>query len=120
MSDAIYLRVQAERCFRLARSPAGLLLADELEALGRAFEEEARGIEGVESQHGPGLKPPEPERRHQQSDLRRLAGAFAALDRNEPAARIRHVNVGRPTPDSRRGSRCGRGGPCGLPSLNTN
>jgi hypothetical protein len=57
MSEAIYLRVEAERCFRLARGPVGLLLADELEALGRAFEEEARGIEGAESRSQ--LPPPE-------------------------------------------------------------
>jgi hypothetical protein len=45
MSDAMYLRLQAERCFRLAQGPASPRLADELEALGRAFEQEAIEIE---------------------------------------------------------------------------
>ena len=45
MSDAIRLRVQAERCFRLAGGPASVRPADELEALGRAFEREAREVE---------------------------------------------------------------------------
>ena len=45
MSDSTRLRVQAERCFRLARGPASSRLADELEALGRAFEREARKAE---------------------------------------------------------------------------
>jgi hypothetical protein len=45
MSDALYLRVEAARCFRLARGPASLRLADELDALGRAFEQEAREVE---------------------------------------------------------------------------
>ena len=45
MSDATRLRVQAERCFRLASGGAGPKLADELEALGRAFEREAREVE---------------------------------------------------------------------------
>jgi hypothetical protein len=45
MSDATRLRVQAERCFRLARGPASAKLADELEALGRAFERDARKVE---------------------------------------------------------------------------
>jgi hypothetical protein len=45
MSDATRLRVQAERCFRLARGPASPRLSDELEALGRAFEREAREVE---------------------------------------------------------------------------
>jgi hypothetical protein len=45
MSDAARLRVQAERCFRLARGPASARLADELEALGRGFEREARKVE---------------------------------------------------------------------------
>jgi hypothetical protein len=47
MPDAIYLRVQAERCFRLARGFAGPRLADELEALGRAFEQQAIELEVV-------------------------------------------------------------------------
>ncbi len=45
MSDATRLRVQAERCFRLARGPASARLAAELEELGRAFEQEARAVE---------------------------------------------------------------------------
>src|SRR5262249_3047360 len=45
MSDAMYLHVQAERCFRLANGPAGPRLADELEALGRALECEAMKLE---------------------------------------------------------------------------
>jgi hypothetical protein len=45
MSDAIYLRAEAARCFRLAKGPASLRLADELEALGRAFEREAKEVE---------------------------------------------------------------------------
>ncbi len=45
MSDAIYLRAEAARCFRLARGAASSRLADELEALGRAFEREAREVE---------------------------------------------------------------------------
>ena len=45
MSDAARLLVQAERCFRLARGPASARLADELEALGRGFEREARKVE---------------------------------------------------------------------------
>ena len=35
------LRVEARRCFRLARSTVGLGLAAELEAIGRQFEKEA-------------------------------------------------------------------------------
>jgi hypothetical protein len=45
MSDATRLRDRAERCFRLARGPASSRLADELEALGRAFEREAKEVE---------------------------------------------------------------------------
>lgn len=51
MLDATRLLVQAERCFRLARGAAGPRLADELEALGRAFEQEAIGHEVVEGWH---------------------------------------------------------------------
>jgi hypothetical protein len=51
MLDATRLLVQAERCFRLARGAAGPRLADELEALGRAFEQEAMGYEVVERWH---------------------------------------------------------------------
>jgi len=43
--DPRKLRVDAQRCFRLARGPASRRLADELEAIGRAFEHEAREIE---------------------------------------------------------------------------
>jgi hypothetical protein len=46
VSDAIHLHVQAERCFRLAKGSAGPKLAEELEALGRAFGREARELEG--------------------------------------------------------------------------
>jgi hypothetical protein len=45
MSDPIQLHVQAERCFRLARGSAGPKLAEELEALGRAFRQKARELE---------------------------------------------------------------------------
>ena len=52
MSDATRLHVQAEQCFRLARGPASLRLAGELEALGRAFEQEAREVE-LRAEHHP-------------------------------------------------------------------
>jgi hypothetical protein len=52
MSDAMYLHVQAERCFRLARGPAGPRLAGELE--GRAFEREASELELANGQHHAG------------------------------------------------------------------
>jgi hypothetical protein len=58
MSEATYLHIQAERCFRLARGSAAPRLAEELEALGRAFEEEAREVEGVEGQRRAAPKPP--------------------------------------------------------------
>jgi hypothetical protein len=45
MSNALYLRAEAARCFRLAKGPANLRLADELDALGRAFEQEAKEVE---------------------------------------------------------------------------
>jgi hypothetical protein len=45
MSNALYLRAEAARCFRLAKGPASLRLADELDALGRAFEQEAKEVE---------------------------------------------------------------------------
>jgi DNA-directed RNA polymerase specialized sigma24 family protein len=45
MSDAVYLRAEASRCFRLATGPVSMRLADKLEALGRTFEQEAREIE---------------------------------------------------------------------------
>lgn len=38
------LRIEAERCFRLAQGIASVELADELEALGRAFESEAEEL----------------------------------------------------------------------------
>jgi hypothetical protein len=46
VSDAIDLHVQAERCFRLAKGIAGPKFAEELEALGRAFRQEARELQG--------------------------------------------------------------------------
>ena len=39
------LRVEAQRCFRLARGIVSFELADELEAIGRAFENEAGELE---------------------------------------------------------------------------
>jgi hypothetical protein len=45
MSNALYLRAEAARCFRLARGPASVRLADELDALGRALEQEAMEVE---------------------------------------------------------------------------
>jgi hypothetical protein len=51
MSDPIHLHVQAERCFRLARGSAGPKLAEEREALGRAFRQEARELEEGEGEH---------------------------------------------------------------------
>jgi hypothetical protein len=45
MSDAMYLRAQAARCFLLAEEAANSMLANELEELGRAFEQEAIEIE---------------------------------------------------------------------------
>jgi hypothetical protein len=38
------LRIEAERCFRLAQGIASVELADELEALGRAFESESEQL----------------------------------------------------------------------------
>ena len=43
LADA--LRVEAQRCFRLARGIASFELADELEAIGQAFECEADELE---------------------------------------------------------------------------
>jgi hypothetical protein len=43
------LRSEAARCFRLAQGIASLELADELEAIGRAFESEAEELEGANS-----------------------------------------------------------------------
>jgi hypothetical protein len=45
MSNPIILRAQAARCFRLAKGAASPRLADELEALGRVFEQEALELE---------------------------------------------------------------------------
>jgi hypothetical protein len=45
MSDAIYLRAQAARCYRLAEGPVSPRFVEELEQLGRAFEQEAIEIE---------------------------------------------------------------------------
>ena len=42
------LRAEAQRCFRLARGIASFELADELEAIGRAFEGEAEELEELE------------------------------------------------------------------------
>ena len=39
------LRLEAQRCFRLARGIASFELAEELEAIGRAFESEAAELE---------------------------------------------------------------------------
>jgi hypothetical protein len=38
------LRIDAQRCFRLAQSTASFELAEELEAVGRDFEREARDL----------------------------------------------------------------------------
>jgi hypothetical protein len=51
---AKHLHNQAERCFRLASGPAGPRLADELEALGRAFEREASEFELANRLHSAG------------------------------------------------------------------
>jgi hypothetical protein len=47
LADA--LRVEAQRCFRLARGIASFELADELEAIGHAFENEAKELESGET-----------------------------------------------------------------------
>lgn len=47
MSDAIYLRAEDARCFRLATGAMSPRLADELESLGRVFEREGRKIEVI-------------------------------------------------------------------------
>ena len=41
------LRGEAERCFRLAQGIGSFELADELEAIGRAFESEAEELEAA-------------------------------------------------------------------------
>lgn len=43
------LRVEAQRCFRLARGIASVELADELDAIGRAFQNEAEDLEAVQT-----------------------------------------------------------------------
>jgi hypothetical protein len=45
LADA--LRSEANRCFRLAQGSASFELADELEAIGRAFESEAEELEAA-------------------------------------------------------------------------
>jgi hypothetical protein len=45
------LRSEAERCFRLAQGIASFELADELEAIGRAFENEAEELEAAPLEH---------------------------------------------------------------------
>jgi hypothetical protein len=44
--EARRLRLEAERCFRLACGIADAKLSDELEAIGRDFEREAELLEG--------------------------------------------------------------------------
>lgn len=41
------LRAEAERCFRLAHGIADAKLSDELEAIGRDFEDEAEQLEAA-------------------------------------------------------------------------
>ena len=43
------LRVEAQRCFRLARGIASFELADELEAIGHAFQNEAEDLEAAKT-----------------------------------------------------------------------
>ena len=43
------LRVEAQRCFRLASGIASFELADELEAIGHAFESEAKELESSQT-----------------------------------------------------------------------
>jgi hypothetical protein len=50
LADA--LRGEAERCFRLAQGIASFELADELEAIGRAFESEAEELEAAPQRNG--------------------------------------------------------------------
>ena len=45
------LRGEAQRCFRLARGIASFELADELEAIGLAFEIEAEEVEAASQMH---------------------------------------------------------------------
>ena len=60
MSEAKYLHIQAERCFRLASGPVSIRLADELEALGRAFKREARELELANGRHFAGSQATRP------------------------------------------------------------
>ena len=53
------LRSEAERCFRLAQGIASFELADELEAIGRAFESEADEVETAMLPAWPPLGVPE-------------------------------------------------------------
>jgi hypothetical protein len=46
------LRGEAERCFRLAQGIASFELAEELEAIGRAFESEAGELEPRQNRVG--------------------------------------------------------------------
>ncbi len=46
MSQVEYLREQARKCFRLARSITDPKAAAELEKLGREFEQRAAALEG--------------------------------------------------------------------------
>ena len=57
LADA--LRSEAARCFRLARGIASFELADELEAIGRAFESEADEVETAMLPAWPPLGVPE-------------------------------------------------------------
>ena len=47
MPDAQRLRLEAERCYRLAQGIADARLCDELEAIGLQFEREAAALERV-------------------------------------------------------------------------
>jgi hypothetical protein len=49
---AAALRSEAARCFRLAQGIASFELADELEAIGRAFENEAEELEAAPQRVG--------------------------------------------------------------------
>ena len=51
------LRGEAERCFRLAQGIASFELADELEAIGRAFEGEAKELQAAP--HRWSISPPQ-------------------------------------------------------------
>jgi hypothetical protein len=57
LADA--LRGEAQRCFRLAQGIASFELADELEAIGRAFESEADEVETAMLPAWPPLGVPE-------------------------------------------------------------